>query len=334
MIENAFRQSDTLSNSPLLSPTNTQPCQLALMVEGGGMRSMFSVGVLDSFLVLHFDPFNLYLGVSAGCMNLISHLADQYLRSYKVMMHSAKSGCLINGWKYLFGGHYIDLDWLGGACLEAHPLDTQKALKRIHNSGKQFLVVCTSFRNGCANYYNPNNDNIHNIIMGSCSIPLLYRNPVYIAGEQVVDGGISDPIPVKKAVQLGATDIIVIRTRKSDYRESESSLEKKIGCFVYKNKPELKQAIENIHHAYNRSIDFIENPPEGINIYQIASNVSLNANLVTTDPNLLEADYQLGRRLGDLFVQDWHRCSQQTLAADNGLPGLHSKANGLKNRFA
>ena len=59
----------------------------ALVVEGGGMRGIFSAGVLDAFLEMEFDPFNLYIGVSAGACNLASHLGGQYQRNYKIYTH-------------------------------------------------------------------------------------------------------------------------------------------------------------------------------------------------------------------------------------------------------
>ena len=63
--------------------------KFALVVEGGGMRTIFAAGVLDSFHENNFDPFTLYLGVSAGSLSLASHLAGDYLRNYRVLMHCA-----------------------------------------------------------------------------------------------------------------------------------------------------------------------------------------------------------------------------------------------------
>lgn len=277
----------------------------ALVVEGGGMRGMFSAGVLDSFYELGFDPFHLYLGVSAGSLNLTSHLAGQYLRNYRVVMFSAKSGQFINRWKYLRGGHYIDLDWLCSECMELYPLDTQVALERLEQNSKKYQIVCTSIESGEAKYHHPDEDNILNIILGSCCIPHYYRNPVYVAGERVVDGGISDPIPVKQAYLQGATDIIVIRSRESGYREIDNPLQTKLGYYLYRDYPQLQQLILNLADNYNTSVEFIENPPADLNIFQVAPPTKLNASLTTTDTQLLEMDYLLGRKLGIDFVHAW-----------------------------
>jgi predicted patatin/cPLA2 family phospholipase len=280
--------------------------KIALVVEGGGMRSMFSAGVLDSFYELEFDPFQLFLGVSAGSLNLASHLAGQYLRNYRVMMFSADCGRFINPWNFLRGGHYIDLDWLFNECLESHPLNEKCALKYLQENNKEFIVVCTNVETGKAHYYCSNEKNFHEILIGSCCIPLLYRNPIYISDYLVMDGGISDPIPVKKAYEEGATDIVIIRSRAEDYRYSENQIVEKMGAYLYKNHSKLKKSILNSAGTYNNSIDFIENPPANINIVQIAPTITLGTTFMTTDTQLLERDYQHGKQLGKEFVRNWY----------------------------
>ena len=279
--------------------------KIALVVEGGGMRSMFSAGVLDSFYELEFDPFQLFFGVSAGSLNLASHLAGQYLRNYRVIMFSAKSGRFINIWNFLRGGHYIDLDWLFAECLESHPLNKKWALKYLSKNNKKFIVVCTSVETGKPHYYYSNKNNFHKILLGSCCIPLLYRKPIYISKNHVMDGGISDPIPVKKAYQEGATDIVVIRSRIKDYRESNNQIAEKMGSYLYRDHPKLRKSILNLSETYNNSIDFINNPPANINILQIAPTKHLDTTFMTTDTHLLERDYQHGKQLGKEFVHNW-----------------------------
>ena len=48
--------------------------KIAIVVEGGGFKSAFSAGVLDSFIINNFDPFDIYVGVSGGAMNLTSYI--------------------------------------------------------------------------------------------------------------------------------------------------------------------------------------------------------------------------------------------------------------------
>ena len=59
--------------------------KIVLIVEGGGFKSAFTAGILDSFIMNKFDPFHLYLGISGGAMNITSYLAQQYKRNIKII---------------------------------------------------------------------------------------------------------------------------------------------------------------------------------------------------------------------------------------------------------
>lgn len=306
----ATKQVQSINSGALFSLSQQKPKKIALIVEGGGMRGIFAAGVLDSFYEIGFDPFHLYFGVSAGSLNLISHLAGQFRRNYRVVMFCATSGQFINGWKYLKGGHYVDLDWLSNECLKVHPLDKNTALQRLEDTGKRFVIVCTNVETGQPDYHSPNTENINNMLIGSCCLPLLYRKPVYIAGVRVIDGGIGDPIPVRKAYADGATDIVVIRSREESHREKNSSIEIKIGSLLYKKNPKLQKTILNLPSTYNSSLSFMATSPSDVNIFQIAPQSRLSANLTSTNTQLLEVDYWLGRHKGKNFALNWLSQSQ------------------------
>src|SRR5512135_324999 len=95
----------------------------ALVVEGGGMRGIFSAGVLDAFLEQDFDPFDIYIGVSAGACNLSSQVAGQYRRNFRIYTNQMVRPEFISVGKFLRGGHYMDLDWLWETFQRVDPLD-------------------------------------------------------------------------------------------------------------------------------------------------------------------------------------------------------------------
>ena len=293
--------------------TQSKPKKIALIVEGGGMRGVFAAGVLDSFIEMNFSPFTLYIGVSAGSSNLISHLAGHKGRNYRVIMSCATSGQFINRWKFLKGGHYLDLDWFQSECLEMHPLDEQAAFQRLKSTGSQFLVVCTNMETGKPIYCQPNIKTLHNILLGSCSVPLLYRSPVYIDDTRVIDGSVSDPLPIQKAYEQGATDIVVIRSREKSYRKSEGGLEAKVSSYVYRDYPNMQATIDNQPKTYNESVEFIEHPPTDTRVYQIASHTPLSTTRTTTNTDTLEVDYRLGQQLGEEFIHQYKHNFEQAI---------------------
>ena len=121
------------------TPKVAVPGRTALIVEGGGLRGIFAAGVLDAFLEADFDPFNLYLGVSAGANNLSSYVAQQRGRNYRVYTHYALHPEFINVRKYLRGGHLMDLDWLWEESLSGLPFDVNRALAHVRD--RVFLIV-------------------------------------------------------------------------------------------------------------------------------------------------------------------------------------------------
>ncbi|HQC20035.1 MAG TPA: patatin-like phospholipase family protein [Smithella sp.] len=92
--------------------SKVQISKKALVVEGGGMRGVFAAGVLNAFGSAGFDPFDMYLGVSAGACNLASHLAGQNDRNFDIIERYSIDGRFINWGRFLRGGHLMDLDWL------------------------------------------------------------------------------------------------------------------------------------------------------------------------------------------------------------------------------
>ena len=76
------------------------------------MRGVFSTGVLDGFLERQFDPFHLYVGVSAGATSIAAYLAEMHGRNRRIYTELSTGPEFINLARFLRGGHLMDLDWL------------------------------------------------------------------------------------------------------------------------------------------------------------------------------------------------------------------------------
>lgn len=216
----------------------------ALVVEGGAMRGIFSTGVLDAFLEKKFNPFDLCIGVSAGSTNLAAYLAEMYQRNYRIYIDYSIRREFINWFKFVKGGHLVDLDWLWDITIKEIRLD----LDRIVNSKSKYIVGVTEVTEGKAIYLEPNKANLEELIKASSAIPLFYRNIISIMNIEVVDGGIADPIPVIEAYNRGANKIVVIRSRPFNYNMSNSNSLLNEICF--RKKPGLLRALKNRADVY------------------------------------------------------------------------------------
>ena len=271
----------------------------ALVVEGGAMRGIFSTGVLDAFLEKKFNPFDLCIGVSAGSTNLAAYLAEMYQRNYRIYIDYSIRREFINWFKFVKGGHLVDLDWLWDITIKEIRLD----LDRIVNSKSKYIVGVTEVTEGKAIYLEPNKANLEELIKASSAIPLFYRNIISIMNIKVVDGGIADPIPVIEAYNRGANKIVVIRSRPFNYNMSNSN--SLLNEIFFRKKPGLLRALKNRADVYQRSIEFIRNPPNGVKVLEINPTIEFKTNRLTKNINILNKDYSLGYKAGLDLIDRW-----------------------------
>lgn len=269
----------------------------AIVVEGGGMRGIFAAGVLDHFYDMHFDPFDVYYGVSAGACNLASHLGRQYGRNYRCYTKYMQMPQFFSKSRFVRGGHYMDLDWLWSYLEENETLNVGEASK------KHFYVTLTDVQTGKPVYMRANPITLADYLKASSSLPLMYRGFVHVEGRLYSDGGITDSIPVEQAARYGAKKILVIRSRTENYRK-KSFVESRLMPLLFRRYPALKRAMKMRQENYNRALDFIENPPKGVRIIEICP-YNLFSGRTTNDIRALNDDYKEGLRAGRRAIDRW-----------------------------
>jgi predicted patatin/cPLA2 family phospholipase len=275
----------------------------ALVVEGGGMRGVFSAGVLNAFGTSGFDPFDLYIGVSAGACNLAAHLAQQHERNYHVTVNYSATARFIDPLRFISGGHYMDLDWLWDITIKECRLDLERIFSGLSDKGKEYLVAATSLNSGLPLYLKPDRSNLEHYIKISSSLPVLYRNILYADSIPALDGGIADPIPVVEAYRRGANEITIIRSRPSGYIKEESSLSF-LFPLIFRKYPGLAAAMQRRHRVYMEAVEFIKNPPAGVVVYEIAPPDGLNLGRATKNMDILNEAYNSGINSGREFIKN------------------------------
>ncbi|MCA9838076.1 MAG: patatin family protein [Trueperaceae bacterium] len=274
--------------------------KIALIVEGGGMRGIFAAGVLDAFLEARFDPFSTYFGVSSGADNLSSYIAGQLHRNYRIYTELCTHPEFLNLRKYLLGGHFLDLDWLWQASMEALPFNIRAAMDHLRD--REFYIVVTSLRSGKPMYLEPRADTWDHYLKASSSIPIMYRKVLDVEGQKVTDGGISDSIPVQKALELGNSKMVVIRSRPlRGWRHS--NFDARIMRFAFRRFPEMVIAINAMKERYDASLRFMKRPPSGVKIIQIAPE-RLETRRAHKDLASLQLDYEHGLEVGRASMKE------------------------------
>ena len=210
----------------------------ALILEGGGMRGVFTCGVLDNFMErgIRF-PFT--IGVSAGACNGLSYMSGQKGRA-KFSNIDLLGKYNYVGLKYLITKRNImDFDLLFHTFPEEIiPYHYDK----FAACPEDFEMVTTSCITGKACYFNEKNDpkRIIDIVKASSSLP--YVCPIsYVDGQPMVDGGVADSIPIQRAIDKGYDKNVIILTRNKGYRKP--SKPDNVPFFFYRKYPNLRKAI-------------------------------------------------------------------------------------------
>lgn len=278
----------------------------ALVIEGGGMRGIFTTGVLDAFMGEKFDPFNLYIGVSSGACNLCYHIAKQYQSGFRIYTKLMVRPEFMSFKRFVAGGHLIDLDWLWETQKIEEPMDIASLMMNISRPDKKFLIVTTSVETGEPLYFVPKADTIEVLIKSTSSLPIFYRKFLRYGQFRLTDGGVSDPIPAVKAYLEGARKIVVVRSLPYSYIE-KNSIASVISYVLLKRYPMIKKAIRSKAMVYMSTLDFIRNPPEETEFYEVVPPENMKCNRSTTDINALMADYKSGLEAGMEVIQDWQK---------------------------
>ena len=224
-----------------------------LILEGGGMRGIFTNGVLDYFMD-HGISFPYIVGVSAGACNALSYLSNQRGRAKYINTDLLKERNYI-GFKYLLTKRNImDFDLLFHELPEKiYPYDYEALSK----SASRLEIVTTSCITGKACYFEEKNDpkRVIDLVKASSSLPFVC--PItHIDGEPMLDGGIANSIPLERAISQGYYNNVVVLTRNKGYRKPTKGT--KVPFMFYRKYPKAKEAIRLRNMIYNREIELVE----------------------------------------------------------------------------
>ena len=156
---------------------------------------------------------------------------------------------------------------------------------------------------GQPHYLTPSLENWNIYLKASCAIPILYRGNIEIEKRAMIDGGVADPIPVKEAYKRGAKKIVVIRSQPPSYVK-KNNIEARISSLLFRNNRSLKRALKNRARSYIESTQFINNPPDGIQILQIAPPYPLKSKRTSKNLISLKYDYKLGKKQGERAISE------------------------------
>lgn len=270
-----------------------------LVLEGGGMRGVFTSGVLDAFMK-NGVYFHYVVAVSAGACNGLSYMSRQirrarisnidYLAQYKYigLRHLVTQGCIFDQ-KLLY-------DDFPNTLL---PFDYDA----YFNNPDEFEMVTTNCLTGRPCYLTEkhNRQRLLDIVKASSSLPYVSKI-VTVDGVPMLDGGIVDSIPVMRAIERGHSGCVAVLTRNRGYRTSEK--DRKLPHFIYKNYPRLRVVLSHRCETYNRQLELVEELERSGRILCIRPERPVDVGRMEKDVEKLECLYEEGFYLGDKFCRE------------------------------
>lgn len=257
-----------------------------LVLEGGGWKGLYTVGVLDCMMA-HGLNFSSVVGVSAGALSALGYVSGQIgwgaridLR-YRHDRNYCGLGALrrdhgVTGFTYLFED----------ICRDS-PIDEI----RLNDPARRLAVSATNLLTGEAEYFEKGRCDLYKAVQASASVPYVTR-PVMINGIPYLDGGCAEKLPFRWAEGCGESKIIVVRTRELSYRRKPGA--PKIAGLIYRKYPNFVRCLSQTNELFNRTADMLDGKAKSGEIFLIAPSEPVTVTRFDGDMDKLGALYWLG----------------------------------------
>lgn len=262
--------------------------KIGLVLEGGGMRGLYTAGVIDVMLDHGFEP-DVVCGTSAGVtfgVNLLSKQRGRVLRYNKRFIGDRR---YISLHSWLTTGNMINKDFAYGLLpRELDPFDEET----FEKSKAEFYATITNMRTGQAEYVRITDTwKQMDVIRASASLPIICQ-PVEWQGEKYLDGGLADNIPLDKCLELGCDKVIIVLTRPIDYVRNDHIAP--LCRLAFPRYKALLRTIEQRNDQYNARIQQIRKLEQERKLFIIRPSEDRPVGRLEKDPEKLKALHALG----------------------------------------
>ena len=276
-----------------------------LVLEGGALRAIFSAGVCDAFLDGGLPMPDYTIGVSAGIAYGVSYLSRQSRRNLKLVTTYANDSRYMSmrnlldrrnrsyfGLKFAYETIPNQLLPFDYDTFEAYPGTVEAVVTNVNTGKAEYLPV-------------PRRDAPNLVLEATCAIPLMFP-VIEVDGQPYLDGGCADPIPWKRAFEVGCDRVVVILTRERDYRKDSDGSFRMVKS-TFRKSPEFVEAMRTRAERYNASREELFALEREGKVLVIAPEDTLGCSRTEKDLEVLRGLWQTGYFAG-------RRCSEDIRA--------------------
>ena len=283
-----------------------------LVLEGGALRTIFSAGVCDAFLDGGLPMPDYTIGVSAGIAYGVSYLSRQSRRNLKLVTTYANDSRYMSmrnlldrrnrsyfGLKFAYETIPNQLLPFDYDTFEAYPGTVEAVVTNVNTGKAEYLPV-------------PRRDAPNLVLEATCAIPLMFP-VIEVDGQPYLDGGCADPIPWKRAFEVGCDRVVVILTRERDYRKDSDGSFRMVKS-TFRKSPEFVEAMRTRAERYNASREELFALEREGKVLVIAPEDTLGCSRTEKDleglRGLWQTGYFAGRRCSEGIRALWTKNSE------------------------
>ena len=262
------------------------------------MRGLWTAGIIDVMMEHDIWPDGL-IGVSAGAAFGCNYKSRQPGRAIRYNTQFAKDSRYSGVKSLLLSGDYFNAEFGYHIIPKQYDIFDDAA---YDSNPMAFIAVCTDVETGRAVYkqLDKADYDTYEWIRASASMPL-FSKVIDMHGVKVLDGGVSDSIPLEYFESIGYQRNVVILTQPLGYRKKHSPLMPLIRLSLRKY-PHMVKAMDERHVMYNHQLDFVAQAEKEGRCLVIRPDEKIPIGHVCHDPDLMKHVYQLGRAVGERYI--------------------------------
>lgn len=268
---------------------------------GGGFRGIYAAGVLDSCLDRGIT-FDLGIGISAGSANMASFAAGQRGRNYRFYTDYSFRKQYASLGNFLRRRSYVDLDYVYSVLSNRggeDPLD----YPALRDNPMALHVIALNAVTGQTKVFGREDlrQDCYDVFKASSALPWFCR-PYVIRGVPYYDGGLGDPVPVKRALDMGCDRVVLILTKPETERRTARK-DQRIASRIRREYPAAAERLCRRAELYNKEVDLAQKYAREGRVLIVAPDDTCGVDTLRRDPESLERLYQKGLQDGQRLAE-------------------------------
>ena len=270
-----------------------------LVLEGGAMRGLWTAGITDVMMENDIWPDGL-IGVSAGAAFGCNYKSRQIGRAISYNKQFAKDSRFSGIRSLITSGNYFNAEF------GYHVIPTRYAVfdnDAFNSNPMEFFIVCTDVETGKPIYkkLSETSYDCYEWIRASASMPLVSK-VVRLENHILLDGGVSDSIPLEHFESLGYKHNVVILTQPLGYKKTPNKLLPLMRVALHKY-PNMISAMKHRHIMYNQQLDYVAQAEHEGRCLVIRPEKPIPIGHISHDPQLMQSVYENGRQTGERYLE-------------------------------